>query len=200
MSTATATSEYRRMNNARASTDRGNHYMHTQRGVLISFILIAFALCAIAPVALRSFQGKPVDWTLVMSTIPVAALMLVLALSLTTLTIKSDTECNHLTVCFGPIPLWSCCCKSSIPLDRVTSFTRRKVRCTIGVHLVLDSRGSPVWLWNVATGDTILVQWCRDADVLNSEGSCCLEIGTDDAEGLVAFLERRCTAATCNRG
>jgi len=146
-------------------------YTHTQKSLLDSILLLAFAVllgaaCWLAadPVAFYTLVG-------------VAGVMLLAAACFGSLTIEDAGD--GLQVRYGPLPLF----RKRIAYSAIRS--ARPGRSSIvdgwGIHWV-PGRG---WTWNL---------WglnCVELDV----GGKMLRIGSDDAENLAAFLRTRIKAS-----
>ena len=143
-------------------------YSHTQNAPLC---LLIYALAAVF-LAVGWFvqDAPPIRWLFP----PIGLLMLVLAASIHHLTVEDRGDV--LAVRFGPVPL-----------------LRRTVRYAdvgsveIGRTLLLDGWGIHYsvrggWVWNL---------WGRDCVVVRFRHGGTLRIGTDDAENLAWFLERK---------
>lgn len=139
-------------------------YSHTQRSPLW-WLLLAVA-GVIAGVGWQSTEARIPSASL-------AAALAVITLTVATLTVR-DTGAE-LQVRFGPIPLFG----TSLRYDDVRSVRHARTRLIDGwgIHW-LPGRG---WTFNL---------WGRDCVEVTLSGRR-LRIGTDDPEGLAAFLTER---------
>ncbi|MCB9899078.1 MAG: hypothetical protein H6825_13815 [Planctomycetes bacterium] len=142
-------------------------YDHVQRGRLHVLLMV---------VSVPVFVGGllALDEPLLAATlIAVAALFVLLAFSFRELRVRSDGEA--LEIRFGPLS-WMA---KTVPFAsmRAVAPDRTTLIDGIGVHWI-PGRG---WIWNVATGPTVRIE---------TEGQT-LRVGTDDPEGLLAFLQAR---------
>ncbi len=142
-------------------------YSHTQRSpIYLVLFAVSFAMLAVA----WAIRGEVFLTSLILV---FAAMMLGLALSFKTLTISD--EGNFLVVRFGPLRLFG----TRIDYREITDVEagRTTLLDGWGIHYV-PQRG---WTLNL---------WGRDC-VKISRGNSQIQIGTDDVENLMKFLNKR---------
>jgi hypothetical protein len=142
-------------------------YEHTQYGPLHLILLGPAAAMLITAVVVPL---TPVRIVLLAS----GGVMLLLATSFRRLTVRD--EADRLLVAFGPLPLF----RKEIPYPEIKAAEpgRTTVFDGWGIHFV-PGRG---WTWNL---------WGCDCVVLHLSGGKVLRVGTDDADGLMTFLNAR---------
>lgn len=139
-------------------------YSHTQRAPLhwILWALVALLLCLMPLVE---------DSLIVLGILACTCLLCaVLALSFRTLSVTDEGD--HLEICFGPFPLF----RKTVPYDTIdgAEIGRSSFLDGWGVHY-LPGRG---WIYNLWGFDCVCLQL----------GTQRLRVGTDDPDGLVAFI------------
>ena len=146
-------------------------YRHTQRGFFHLVLFGVAGLLVLLGTTVVAEQPSAIVLT------ELGGVMALLALSFMHLTVRDGGDV--LLVRFGPLPLLRC----RIRYDAIRSVgvARSAVFDGWGVHW-LPGRG---WIWNLWGFD------CVELDV----GGKRLRIGTDDPEGLAAFLVRRAGSA-----
>lgn len=143
-------------------------YEHTQRGhwhlAMLLLAAVGWALALVAPM--------PNPFPLFASGL--AALFALLGLSFMTLTVRDGGD--RLLIRYGPIPLM----RGSVRYDQITNAAEDRTNWLDGwgVHWV-PGRGTTYNLWGFQ---------CVRLEV----GLRTIRLGTDDPEGLLAFLRRRC--------
>ena len=142
-------------------------YHHTQRAPLC---LILYALAVTFFVVAWVLRSEPV---LVWVFPPTALLSLILAASFHHLTVTNQGD--HLLIQFGPLPLF----RRRVKYDDIVDVEVGRTTILDGWGIHLSLRGG--WVWNI---------WCRDCVVLRLRKGI-LRVGTDDADQLSAFLNRR---------
>lgn len=141
-------------------------YEHIQKGIVRPILLISAVFFLVIAIATwKTPPLMPVFLAAVMASV-------LLAFSFSTLTIRDEDD--HLAVCFGPIPFF----KKHIPYSEMTAVeqTRSTLLAGWGIHWTL--RG---WLWNIGGFDCVRIE----------TGGTGILIGTDDPDGLAAFLLRK---------
>jgi hypothetical protein len=142
-------------------------YEHTQRS---PWMAILGVLAVVALTSAILVWGEPEAFAF----LALAAVIAIVSLMIGTLTVFDAGE--HLQMRYGPLPLmhWK------VRYDKIRSVeaSRSTLLDGWGIHWV-PGRGWTVNLWGF---ECVLVEL---------EGGRQLRIGTDDVEGLVAFLERR---------
>lgn len=151
-------------------------YDHVQRGLFHWGIYAIAAVCLWAGIAILDGRieqevsgGDAALWVFFV----MAALLVFLGMSFQYLRVR---DCGDtLEINFGPLPLLS----KQVRYADISSVERARTSLIDGwfVHVV-PGRG---WTWNL---------WGRDCAELSINGSQ-LRVGTNDAEGLVSFLEER---------
>ncbi len=146
-------------------------YHHTQRGELHWVLTLLGAGWFFAAWMARHHAGAT------FSLMFVAAVCFLLSLSLQTLTVRDEGE--HLRIRFGPLPLF----QRRIAYRDVTAVSVDR----------LPGRRS-VWRWLLARLPRCYGTSCVAADVcvrLSLAGQRVVRVGSDDAENLAAFVQRR---------
>ncbi|QDV56267.1 hypothetical protein [Rosistilla oblonga] len=143
------------------------NYRHTQRAPLCLLIYGAAVMFLVLGWALRN--ESVIQWIFP----PTGLLMLVLAASFHHLTVE-DKE-DRLSISFGPIPLF----RRTIKYENIVSIEVGQTTILDGWGIHMSFRGG--WGWNI---------WSRDCVVLRLRKGI-LRVGTDDAEQLSVFLNRR---------
>jgi len=146
-----------------------NGYAHTQKGIVQPICLVtAAALVLVAALARRAPGLMP-------GMLFGAGILAALSFAFAHLRVRDDGD--RLRVAFGPLVLF----RKSIPYAEITGV--EKARSTFwngwGIH-----RTGKGWLWNIGGYDCV---WIRMGDKATL-------IGTDDPDGLAAFLEARIAA------
>lgn len=147
-------------------------YSHTQRGILRPILLASGAVCLV--IAYFTQESPPLTPIFLASGVACA----VLAFAFAWLTVCGEGE--WLAVRFGPIPLF----RKMIPLGKITNVEKARSTFLAGWGIHLTRKG---WLWNIGGFDCVRIE----------TGEKNTLVGTDDPDGLVAFLKRRIDA---NRG
>jgi hypothetical protein len=142
-------------------------YEHVQTGRLHWILYVALAMMLAGAWSVRFEQ--PVSTILFATAIFIAPLPLMFQ----TLTVRDEGD--RLAVRFGPIGLF----KKTIPYAEIKAFARDRSKWIDGwgIHCI-PGRG---WTYNLWGFDCVTV----------TVGSKTIRIGTDDPEGLVAFLTER---------
>lgn len=146
-----------------------NGYRRTQSG---PWCLLLYALGGIfMTLGLFLRNDPPAQWIM----LPVGVLMLALAVSFHHLTVEDEVD--RLTIYFGPVQLF----RRSVRYEDITAVQVDRTTAFEGWGIHLSPRGG--WVWNI---------WGRDCVELKLRNGT-LRIGTDDASGLVDFLNARLT-------
>ena len=142
-------------------------YHHTQRAPLC---LLLYGLAITLLVLAWVLRQEPVlAWVF-----PITGLIvLVLAASFHHLTVADEGD--HLSVSFGPLPLF----RRTVRYDDIEQVEIGKTTLLDGWGIHMSLRGG--WVWNL---------WGWDCVVLRLRNGT-LRVGTDDAENLVKFLRER---------
>jgi hypothetical protein len=140
-------------------------YNHTQKGILQPILLAVAAILLAVTCVVR--ESPP----LIAVFLP-AVICVFVALSLGTLTVRDDGD--RLAVRFGPLPVF----KKTIPYADMTGVERDRSTFLAGWGIHRTRKG---WLWNIAGFDCVRI-------VVDGRSTL---IGTDDPDGLVAFLRSR---------
>jgi hypothetical protein len=146
-------------------------YTHTQKAPLC---LLIYALAFVfASVGFVIRDQAPIPWLFP----PIGIAILAIAASFHHLTVEDQGDV--LAIRFGPLPLFRRTARYSDIAS--TEVGRTMLLDGLGIHWSL--RGG--WVWNI---------WDRDCVVLHFKNGGTLWIGTDDAENLTAFLNRKVRA------
>lgn len=141
-------------------------YEHIQKGIIRPILLTAAVFFLI--IAFITWKTPPL-----MSVFLTAVLACVfLAFAFGTLTVEDEGD--WLAVRFGPLPLF----KKYIPYTKMTAIelARSTLLAGWGIHW---TRGG--WLWNIGGFDCVRIE----------TGGTGILVGTDDSDGLAAFLRRK---------
>jgi len=143
-------------------------YSHTQQAPLC---LLVYALAAVF-LTLGYFvqDAPPIPWLFP----PIGLLMLVVAASFHHLTVQDQGDI--LSVRFGPVRLF----RKTINYTDIASVEVGRTLLLDGWGIHMSIRGG--WVWNL---------WGRSCVVVRYKNGGTLRIGTDDAENLIEFLERK---------
>jgi len=144
----------------------GGGYTHTQTGRLRIVLLIAAGIfLAIGYFAPPEAARRPVFAA-------VAVVCIFLSFAFEHLTIRDEGD--RLGVRFGPLPLF----KKTIPYAEMTGVKRSCSTFLAGWGIHWTRRG---WLWNIGGLDCVRIEM----------GSRSVLLGTNDPDGLIAFLLSR---------
>jgi hypothetical protein len=144
-----------------------NRYEHTQHAPLYLLLCAVAAVCWTVGWTMRAEQPMGSAF------FAIGSVMILIAAAFQHLTVRDAGD--RLLISFGPLPLFS----RDISYAEIVDFepARTHLLDGWGIHFSLR-RG---WVWNL---------WGRDAVLLTlRHGRLC--IGTDDRDGLIAFLRRR---------
>ena len=144
-----------------------HRYTNRQEAPLC-WILFVLAAGSLAPL----FTSGPDTITISICS-PLAALFAVLGCAF--MWLETSDEGDHLLVRFGPLTL----ARRRVSYDRVRAVRRDRSSLLEGWGIHLGPRG---WIWNL---------WGREVVELDLDKGR-IRIGTDDPEGLLAFLQDRC--------
>ena len=148
------------------------NYRHTQRAPLCQLV---YGIAVMFHVLGWGLRNEPlIQWVLP----AVGLLMLVLAASFHHLTVEDEGE--RLSISFGPIPLF----RRSIKYENIVSAEVGRTTILDGWGIHMSLRGG--WVWNI---------WGRDCVVLRLRKGI-LRVGTDDADQLSKFVDRRISEQT----
>lgn len=151
-----------------ANDDRNSWtYHHTQRA---PWYLLLLVLAGVFAATAWFTRGEP---PLAITFLATGAAMLLLTPSFAWLTVSD--EGNRLAVSFGPIPLF----RRRIWYDDILSVETGKTTFLDGWGIHLSLRGG--WVWNIWGFDCVVLRLRRGI----------LRVGTDDPDGLAAFLKAR---------
>jgi len=153
------------------ATNDIQQYRHTQRAPLCLLLYVLAAVFLVLGLVMNN--EPPIPWLFP----PIGLLMFILAASFHHLTVEDQID--HLSISFGPIPLF----RTTIKYVDVISaeIGRTTILDGWGIHMSL--RGG--WVWNL---------WGRDCVVLQLRKGI-LKVGTDDAERLTRYIKTRLTEA-----
>ena len=141
-------------------------YLHTQKGILRPILLICVAVCFV--VAYFAWESPP----LMPVFLAAGGVCTALAFAFSRLTVCGEGE--RLAVRFGPIPLF----RKAILLGEITNVEKTRSTFLAGWGIHLTRKG---WLWNIGGFDCVRIETGEKSTL----------VGTDDPEGLVAFLKGR---------
>ena len=142
-------------------------YDHTQTSPLFLF-LAAFGIGFFV-------WGNQVDGQKLSITLfSIGAVWFLLALSFRQLTCRDEGA--HLRISFGPLPIF----RRKLLYSRLEKVKQNRSRLLDGWGIHLCMRGG--WVWNL---------WGFDCVDIDFTGGKKLRLGTDDPEGLAAFLNSR---------
>jgi len=141
-------------------------YSHTQKGWF--HLLFGMVSLILLGAAWRS-GGTPTGTAMLAGSVIIG----IVTLSFAQLTVRGDED--HLLISFGPLPLF----RRRVPYGDIRGVLaeRSDLLDGLGIHW-LPRRG---WIWNI---------WGTHCVVLELPGRR-LRVGTDDVDGLIAFLEAR---------
>jgi hypothetical protein len=144
-------------------------YEHTQKGPLAWMLGVVTLAAAVAAVS-SGLVGRWLDVALIGG---VALIMLLAALCFSYMRVRDDGD--GLAIRYGPLPVF----RKKIPYADVSAVERGKSKLIdgLGIHWV-PGRG---WTYNL---------WGTDCAVLTVKGKT-VRVGSNDADGLVSFLESR---------
>ena len=142
-------------------------YVHTQTSPL--FLLLA-AIGIGFFVGGSQVDGQKLSITL----FSIGAVWFLLALSFRQLTCRDEGD--HLRISFGPLPIF----RRKLLYARLEKVEVSRSRLLDGWGIHLCTRGG--WVWNL---------WGFDCVDIDFTGGKKLRLGTDDPEGLAAFLNSR---------
>ena len=150
----------------------GNHFMngnyrHTQRAPLCMLI---YGMAIMFLVLGWISRNEPIIQWIFPS---VGLLMLALAGSFHHLAVEDEGD--QLSISFGPLPLF----RRSVKYENIVSVEIGRTTIVDGWGIHMSLRGG--WVWNI---------WGRDCVVLQLRKGI-LRVGTDDADQLSEFLNRR---------
>ena len=140
-------------------------YSHTQKGIIRPILL----LCVAGALVGGWFAEDPPTFAICAAT---AALFVLFALAFGHLTVRDEGD--RLAVRFGPLPIF----KKTILYADITNAERDKSTFLAGWGIHYTRKG---WLWNIGGYDCVRIEI----------GTKSTLIGTDDPDGLVAFLRSR---------
>ena len=150
-------------------------YSHTQKA---SSCLLLYAF-AVAFLAASCFLPL---YALQIVLLVTGLSMLVLAVSFHHLTVAD--EGYQLAIRFGPLPLF----RKRIWYEDIREVETGRSTFLDGWGIHWSPRGG--WIWNISGRDCVVIRLKRGT----------IRVGTDDPEGLVAFLKRRIAAHGPGRG
>ena len=141
-------------------------YRHIQRGRIHYLLLIVAAAILTGGIAAIPDPAAPI-------LLVAGAIFFLMTFLFAHLLIEDRGD--HLHVTFGPVSAF----RTKVPYSSILSVERGRSSFIdgIGIHW-LPGRG---WIWNIATGDCVILTLERGI----------LRLGSDDAAALCEFLERR---------
>ena len=150
-------------------------YDHTQTSPL--FLLLA-AIGIGFFVGGSQVDGQKLSITL----FSIGAVWFLLALSFRQLTCRDEGA--HLRISFGPLPIF----RRKLLYSRLEKVKQNRSRLLDGWGIHLCTRGG--WVWNL---------WGFDCVDIDFTGGKKLRLGTDDPEGLAAFLNSRTPGSSAGK-
>lgn len=148
------------------TTDKSETYHHTQYG---PFYLLLYALTAVFLAGSWALPSVALQVIFLVT----GLLMYLLATSLQHLTVAD--EGNHLTIRFGPLPLF----RKRIWYDGICEVKTGRTNLSDGWGIHWNPWGG--WVWNISGFDCVVIRMKRGT----------IRVGTDDPDGLVVFLRSR---------
>lgn len=141
-------------------------YCRTQHG---PWYLLLAAL-GVVTMVVNELVGDPVVFNTMLAVMAVVGLVI---LSFSSLTVSDDGDA--LLVVFGPIPLW----RKRIPYDEMTEVERSRTSLLTGWGIHYSPFSGLTW--NVWGFDCVRIH----------RGDRVFQVGTDDPDGLLRFLQQR---------
>lgn len=148
------------------SVSRVQGYSHTQQGLILTVLLVTAVICLLVGYFLRD---QP---PLMPVFLAVAVACVILSFAFSSLTVQDEGD--RLAVRFGPLPLF----RKAIPYSTITAVAKDRSTFLAGWGIHLTTKG---WLWNIGGYDCVRIEM----------GAKSTLIGTDDPDGLAAFLQSR---------
>lgn len=149
------------------------NYDHTQKAPLGAIVLLSAVLCAAVVIGVTP---QPAG---IIVGVGVASLLALLSFCFRELRVRDES--THLGVRFGPLPFF----RTRVPYAKITAV--KPARSTFidgwGIHWV-PGRGMIYNLWGF---DCVEIHM----------GKKCVRVGTDDPDGLVAFLKNKRSSSSC---
>ena len=150
-------------------------YDHTQTSPLFLLLAAIGSGCFIG--------GMQIDHSVApISLFILGAFFFLLALSFRQLTCRDEGD--HLRIRFGPIPLF----RRKLVYSRLEKVKQSRSRLLDGWGIHLCTRGG--WVWNL---------WGFDCVDIDFTGGKKLRLGTDDPDGLAAFLNSRAPESSAGK-
>lgn len=143
----------------------GDGYSHTQRGIIRPILLLCVAGALVGAWLVQDHPTFPIY-------VGTGVLFALLSFAFGHLTVRDEGD--RLAVRFGPLPIF----RKAIPYADITGAERDRSTFLSGWGIHYTRKG---WLWNVGGYDCVRIEM----------GAKSTLIGTDDPDGLVAFLKTR---------
>ena len=148
------------------NTDKPETYQHTQNG---PWYLLLYALTAVCLTGSWALSVLALQIIFLVT----GLLMYLLATSLQYLTVAD--EGNHLAIRFGPLPLF----RRRILYDDIREVETGRTTFSDAWGIHWSPWGG--WVWSISGFDCVVIRLKRGT----------IRVGTDDIDGLVAFLRSR---------
>lgn len=145
-------------------------YCHTQRAPL-ALLLVCVGLVFVA-IGWATGQRE-----VLAAAVSIGCVLAVVGLAFRHLTVRDEGD--HLAIRFGPLPLF----RRRIPYEEIRDVARDRSLIVEGWGIHCSPRGG--WVWNL---------WGRDCIRVERHEGTPIRIGTDDPDGLLAFLQQRITS------
>ena len=141
-------------------------YSHTQKGIIMPILAACALICA--GIAVYHYEASPL-WVVFAAS---AATFAIFSLMFASLTVRDSGDTLH--IAFGPVSLF----KKSIPYADITGVERDRSTFLSGWGIHWSRKG---WLWNIGGYDCVRF----------SIGKTGFLVGTDDPDGLCAFIQTK---------
>jgi hypothetical protein len=141
-------------------------YEHVQKGIIQPILLASGLICLGISVFMRETTFHIIIF------LTTAVVCVILSFAYAFLTVRDEGDC--LSVRFGPLPLF----RKFIPYTAITAVDKDRSNFISGWGIHPTKKG---WLWNIGGLDCVRIEM----------GKKSILIGTDDPDGLTAFLRSK---------